>query len=161
MRPSQPLLASISTDFSNLNGEMQRGFRPIGAALREKCHKGTIFGPSIKLRRESDEGGNIDIVHEAADQISIIRPILTVDILHTVMKEVPNHCKTPLPDAISAFYPRDRQEIHHPPNKSAQSRVSHMPTWLQKFADPKKGDTPTEETTLLHEPSPEIDAVES
>ena len=119
----------------------------IGSHILNLAHKNTIYDSKVALKEPGSEDDNLDVLHETAIKLNIIRPILRPKINESLTNALSEHCVGALNDVMATFVP-----VKHSGGKKAGGakalEVEGKMDWLKKFMPAKVVMRPSERIAL-------------
>ena len=77
----------------------------IESEILNLAHNGAIYDPTVALKEPGPEGNYLDVSHETANKLNIIRPILRPQIHESLTNALSEHCVGAMGDVMATFLP--------------------------------------------------------
>ena len=150
MRSLRPLIQSVEEDFHQYAEKYQTTFWKIGRAILDKAYVGTMFDKKVVVHPDDSPEDNFDLIHETAEKLALLKPILQPDIYQPLQKLIRAKCPSLLKQVLLSLEPEDPQ-IELSGLKTAKG--PDVPDWMADLINPEPEQDKTEETVSATGPT--------
>ena len=110
----------------------------VGKRLMGRARVGTFLDKNEKLHNADSEADNSDVLHESAEKLPILRPILKADVFKTLQNLARKHIIPLVKDAILSLLPPKALEQVDGASRNVQN--GDLPDWMHGLMGEIPGD---------------------